>query len=315
MRAKNGREGALQRLRIILWAHLPIPAYHMTASSYDVGSADFGDKVLDASRRVPVIVDFWAEWCQPCRILKPILEKLATEYGGRFILAKVNSDENQELAQRYGVRGIPAVKAFLDGQLVDEFTGALPEGQIREFLDRLIPSPAEPLRLEALQAHARGDLEGARKLMAQAINLDPRNDASYLDYVELSLEAGALDEAREILDAVRERCRDGDRVAALDAQLHLAAGGGGADTGVLRTRIDADPNDLDARLQLANALAVARDYRPALEQLLEIVRRDRKWQDEAGRKTMLTLFTLLGGQPGYDDLVREFRVALSRTLN
>ncbi len=287
----------------------------MSDHAYDVTVADFPAKVLGASRQVPVIVDFWAEWCQPCRILKPILEKLAAEYGGRFILAKVDSDRNQELAQRYGVRGIPAVKAFVDGEMVDEFTGALPEGQIRDFIDRLIPSPAEPLRQEALDAHAAGDLAGARQLMAQAIKLDPANDASYLDYVELSLAAGALDEAREIMDVVRERCRDRNRVAALDAQLALAAGGGGGDVATLRDKVAADPTDLDARLSLANALAVARDYRPAFEQLLEIVRRDRAWNDQAGRKTMLTLFTVLGAQPQHDDLVREFRVALSRTLN
>jgi putative thioredoxin len=286
----------------------------MTASSYDASLADFQEKVLDASHRAPVLVDFWAEWCQPCRILKPVLEKLAAEYGGRFLLAKVDSDHNQELAQRYGVRGIPAVKAFVNGELVDEFTGAQPEGQVREFIDRLIPSPAEPLRRQAAEAHERGDTEGARQLMAQAINTDPRNDTSYLDYVELSLEVGALDDAREVLDAIRERCRDQDRIQALDARLQLSAGGG-ADTAALEARIAADANDHDARLQLANALALARAYRAAFGQLLEIVRRDRKWNDEAGRKTMLTLFTMLAPQPQFEDLVREFRVALSRTLN
>ncbi len=287
----------------------------MTAHSYDVSVADFDEKVLAASQQAPVLVDFWAPWCQPCRILKPLLEKLAAEYGGRFILAKVNSDENQELSQQYGVRGIPAVKAFVGGQLVDEFTGALPEPQIREFLERLIPSPAEPLRREALAAHARGDLDGARKTMAEAINLDPRNDNSYLDYIEMSLDAGVLDEAKELLDAVADRARDKARLTSLQARLQLAQAGGGADAAELRARLAADPADLETRLALANALALAQDYRGAFENLLEIVRRDRKWNDEAGRKTMLTLFSLLSAQPQYDDLIREFRVQLSRTLN
>jgi putative thioredoxin len=287
----------------------------MSAHAYDVTVADFDDKVIAASRGVPVVVDFWADWCQPCRILKPILEKLATEYGGRFLLAKVNSDDNQELAMRYGVRGIPAVKAFVDGQLADEFTGALPEGQVRDFIDGLIPSPAEPLRREAQAAHGRGDLDGARKLLARAIELDPRTEGAYLDYVELSIEAGALEEANPLLDALRDRARDRFRFEALDAQARLAAGSAGVDAATLRARVDADGADLDARLQLANVLALGRDYRAALEQLLEIVRRDRQWQDEAGRKTMLTLFNLLAAQPEYDDLVREYRLALSRTLN
>jgi len=287
----------------------------MADHSYDVTVADFNEKVLAASQTVPVIVDFWAPWCQPCQILKPVLEKLAAEYGGKFILAKVNSDENQEIAASYGVRGIPAVKAFFGGEMVDEFTGALPEGQVRDFIGRLIPSPAEPLRQEALAAHERGDLAGARKLMADAINLDPTNDTSYLDFVELSLEANALDEAREVLGVVAERTRDAARVESLRARLQLATAGSGIDVEPLKARIAADPADHDARLQLANALAAAMDYRGAFEQLIDIVRRDRKWNEEAGRKTMLTLFSMLGAQPQFDDLVREFRVALSRTLN
>jgi len=287
----------------------------MSSHAYDVSLADFEEKVLAASHRTPVVVDFWAPWCQPCRILKPILEKLAAEFGGKFLLAKVNSDENQELSMRYGVRGIPAVKAFVGGELVDEFTGALPEGQIREFLARLIPSPAEPLRREALALAAAGDPEAARKKLADAIDLDPANDAAYLDFVELSIAVGALDEARELFGVVADRTRDRARVEAIAARLALAGAAGNADVAALQSRLAADAGDLDARLQLANALALQQDYRGALENLLEIVRRDKKWNDEAGRKGMLNLFTLLGAQPQYDDLVREFRIALARTLN
>lgn len=287
----------------------------MTANAYNATTADFEQTVIAASHGVPVIVDFWAEWCQPCRILKPILEKLAAEYGGRFILAKVNSDENQELAASCGVRGIPAVKAFIDGEMVDEFSGALPEAQVREFIERLMPSPAEPLRREALAAHRRGDLDAARKLMAQAVALDPQHEAAQLDLAELGIEANALDEAKQILAAVAENARDKVRVEALRARLQLSANSGDVDIETLKERVGTDPADLAARLQLANALALTQDYRPALENLIEIVRRDRHWSGDAGRKTLLALFNLLGARPEYDDLVREFRAVLARTLN
>jgi putative thioredoxin len=287
----------------------------MTQHAYDVSLADFDQKVLAASQQVPVIVDFWAPWCQPCRILKPILEKLAAEYDGKFILAKLNSDENQELSQRYGVRGIPAVKAFVGGQLVDEFTGALPEAEIREFLGRLIPSPAEPLRQEALAAYDRGDLATARQTMAEAIQLDPTHDIAYLDFVEMSLAADALDDARELLAIVADRARDRQRVESLQAQLEIKASGSQADLVALQARLAQNPDDLEARLQRANALALQQDYRNALEDLLAIVRRDRHWNDEAARKGMLNLFNLLAPQPQYESLVREYRIALARTLN
>lgn len=290
----------------------------MSAYASDVTATDFDEKVLAASRRVPVVVDFWAPWCQPCRILKPILEKLAAEYEGKFILAKVNSDENQALAARYGVRGIPAVKAFVNGELADEFTGALPETQIRDFLDRLIPSPAEPLRQEALALAAAGDIAGARQRMVEAINLDPRNDTSYLDYIQLSLDTGtpeALAEANELMVVVADRARDRTRVESLQARLRMASTAGNVDLAALQARLVENADDHDARLQLANALALRHDYRAALEHLLEIVRRNRRWNEEAGRKGMLDLFSLLAAQPQYDDLVREFRIALARTLN
>ncbi len=287
----------------------------MNPFSFDVGTADFQEKVIDASHRAPVLVDFWAEWCAPCRVLKPMLEKLAAEYGGRFFLAKLNSDRDQEVAARYGVRSIPNVKAFLNGQLVNEFTGALPETQIRAFIDGLLPSPVEPLRIAAQEARARGEAAVAVSLLADALQLDPANEAAQLDLAEINIDTSDMDAARTLLDSLEHKAKDIARHSALQARLKLVNAGAGADPAALAARIAANAGDLDARLQLAHALALAHDYRPALEQLLECVRRDRKWQDEAARKTMLDLFTLLGGNAQYDDLVREFRIQLARTLN
>lgn len=287
----------------------------MHAFSTEVGSADFEESVIAASHRVPVLVDFWAEWCAPCRTLKPILEKLAAEYGGRFRLAKVNSDTNHELAARYAVRGIPSVKAFIDGDVVGEFTGALPEAKVRAFIDDLLPSPAEPLRIAALEARTRGDTEVACSLLSDALELDPNHDTARLDLADIRIDLGDTDSAQNILDSLAHPTRFAARVAALQARLKLAASGGGADTAALAARIAANEGDLDARLRLAQALALAGNYRPALEELLSIVKRDRHWQDQAARKAMLELFTLLGSDGQSDDLLREFRIALARTLN
>jgi putative thioredoxin len=285
----------------------------MSAHAVDVTVKDFQTQVIDASKKAPVLVDFWAPWCGPCRALGPVLEKLAAEYGGRFILAKVNSDENQSLARQYGVRGIPNVKAFANGELADEFTGALPETQVREFIDRLLPSPAEPLRQQALAAKARGETDATRKLLLQAITLDPRHEAARLDLVDLMIDAKDIEEARRLLDEIADRARDAVRVDALRARLQLVANSGsGADRASLERKIAADPADLEAHFELANLLALHQDYGPAMEQLLEIVRRQRGFRDDAARKTLINLFNLLGSD---NALVREYRSRLAAALN
>ena len=287
----------------------------MSPFSFDAGVSDFQEKVLDASLRAPVLVDFWAEWCAPCKALKPVLEKLAGEYGGRFLLAKIDSDQNQELAAHHGVRGIPNVKAFVNGEMVNEFTGAMPEAQIRAFIDSLMPSPAEPLRIAAREARAKGEPEVACSLLIDAAELDPANEAVQLDLAEINIDMQNTDAARTILDAQEHKASNLARLQALQARLKLMAAGAGADSVALMARVAANPDDLDARLQLAHTLALANDYRAALEHLLDSVRRDRKWQDEAARKAMLDLFVLLGADHAHDDLVRAFRIALARTLN
>jgi len=285
----------------------------MSAHAIDVSVQDFQNRVIDASKKVPVLVDFWAPWCGPCRALGPVLEKLAAEYNGRFILAKVNSDENQSLAMKYGVRGIPNVKAFANGELVDEFTGALPEPQVREFLQRLLPSPAEPLRQQALAAKARGETDATRKLLLKAIELDPRHEAARLDLVDLMIDAKDLEEAGRLLDEIADRARDATRVDALRARLQLMTDSAPAtDRATLERKIASDPGDLQSRFELANHLALKQDYGPAMDQLLEIVRRERGFRDDAARKTLINLFSLLGSD---HVLVREYRSRLASALN
>jgi putative thioredoxin len=280
----------------------------MSEHALDVGLADFAQHVLEESKRRPVVVDFWAPWCGPCKSLKPILEKLAAEYGGKFLLAKINSDENQELAARYGVRGIPSVKAFVGGAPVDEFSGALPEGEVRAFLDRLVPGPADELRRQAADARTAGDIGGALRLLAEASQLDPVHVGVRLDVAEIMLDLNETGEAERLIGSLPD---DADpRVPQLKARLQFT-GAAGEDEAALAARVAADGNDLDARLKLANLLVAAGRHEPGMDQLLEIVRRDRSFGDDVGRKTLLSVFNLLGGGA----VVSRYRRLLASALN
>lgn len=284
----------------------------MSQFSFDVSLADFEAQVLQASLQTPVVVDFWAPWCGPCQTLKPLLEKLAAEYQGRFLLAKVNSDENQELAAHFGVRSIPSVKVVYQGQLVDEFTGALPEGQLRAFLDRIaLPGQAEAgLREQAAALVAEGQLEAALAKLVEASQANPADQAVQLDAIDVLLQLGRSDEAAQLLSG--EFKEEAERAQTLRARLALAQGA--ADPAPLEARLAAHPDDHACRLELAKAYAAHQRFREALEAALEVVRRDRFFGEGAGRQTLLDFFTALaGGQ--HDDLVREFRRKLSATLN
>jgi len=285
----------------------------MSVSSIDVDQHSFQRDVLDESRARPVVVDFWAPWCGPCRVLKPVLEKLAAEYGGRFLLAKVNSDENPELSSRYAVRSIPSVKLFVDGAVTDEFMGALPESSVREFIDRLLPTPAELLRRQAMEAIAAGQPDEGRRMLHEALSADPRNDITRIDLCEVLLQAGQHDEARAMLGAVSRLATHDPavtrRVAALRLSLSAASG---PDDATLQARLASDASDHDARLMLARRLISEGRHEEGLDQLIELVRRDRRFGDDAGRREMLQTFDLLGsGNP----LVSRYRRLLAATLN
>jgi putative thioredoxin len=283
----------------------------MAAHAIDVNADSFQREVIEASGQAPVLVDFWAPWCGPCRALTPVLEKLAEQYQGKFRLVKINSDENPELSRQFGVRSIPSVKAFVDGNLVDEFLGARPESAVREFIDGLLPTPADLLRKEATELAVQGERDRALAVLAQATELEPMNDALHADAAEILLGMGRIAEAKAAAARMGPLANQDRRIGALLAQLQFADGDG-ADSATLEARIAADPNDLEARLALAKALVTQQRHEPAMEQLLEIIRRDRKWNGEAGRKTLLAVFDVLGGQ---GELVSKYRRQLAAALN
>ncbi|GLU35476.1 thioredoxin [Trinickia caryophylli] len=277
--------------------------------------ATFERDVIEASKLAPVLVDFWAPWCGPCKTLGPLLEKLEQEQGGKWRLVKVNVDEDPQLAAHFQVRSIPHVVAFTNGQPVDQFIGVLPEGQLRAFIDQLVPNPAEVERQRALDALETHRLDAAFDHLKAALALDPGFDEARLDLIELLLDEERVDEARKEDELLSPKTRQGidvryntlkTRLDALDAAAELPP------TDALEARVAANPADLEAQFDLASALIARRDYEAALAHLLEIVKRDRAFRDDIGRKTMLSVFDLASHRP---ELVAEWRRKLSTTLH
>ncbi|CAB3800158.1 Chaperedoxin [Paraburkholderia ultramafica] len=280
----------------------------------DTTLATFEQDVITASTLAPVLVDFWAPWCGPCKSLGPMLEKLEAEAAGKWKLVKVNVDENQELAAHFQVRSIPHVMAFADGQPVDQFVGVLPEGQLREFIERLVPQGADAARLEAQTALADGRRDDAYDALQAALAYDPGFDEARMDRIELLLEDHRIDEARNEVDLLSPKTTQGTDTRFNAIKARLDAVDAAADlppTDALEAKVAAHPDDLEARFDLASALIARRKYSEALEHLLAIVQRDRSFRDDIGRKTMLSVFDLAGHQP---ELVSHWRRKLSASL-
>lgn len=283
----------------------------------DSDTANFARDVIETSMQVPVIVDFWAPWCGPCKQLGPALEKIVKAAGGAVKMVKINVDENQPLAQQLRIQSIPAVYAFKGGQPVDGFVGALPESQIKAFVERLAgeigPGPVEQALEQAAAAMEAGDATTAAQLYSQVIEAEPDNPAAIGGLARALVALGDLDRAGQTLDAVPPEHKDHADIAGARAALALARQASGSDSDIagLRAAVERNPADHQARFDLAMALLKADERAEAVDALLEIIRRDRKWNDEAARKQLLQLFEAFGPT---DPLTVDARRRLSSIL-
>ncbi len=278
----------------------------------DVSEANFQREVLDRSRQVPVVVDFWAPWCGPCRMLGPTLERLAHESGGSWVLAKLNTDENQRLAMQYQIQGIPAVKAFRDGQVADEFVGALPEPMVRDWLRGILPSPVLPLVRKGLDQEARGELAAAEATYRSALEREPDHAEALVGLGRVLVEQDRFADAEAVLGKVpwdapeRAEAESWRNMARFRQEAQLTGGEVEA-----RRKLAANPNDPEARLALAGTLAAKGSYREAVEGLLAVMQSTNGETQEKARREMLAIFGILGDDA---ELTKEYRPQLAALL-
>ena len=279
----------------------------------------FVKDVIEESRRQPVLIDFWAPWCGPCRQLTPVLEKAVNNARGKVKLVKMNIDEHPAIPGQMGIQSIPAVIAFVNGQPADGFMGALPESQVNAFIEKLtkgMTAPGEPNVAEILQEAeavlAEGDAAAAAQIYAEVLSLDATNIAALAGLAKCYVATGATDQARKTLAMVPESKRNDAAVKAVQAALDLAEQASSlGPLGELEQKVAANPLDHQARFDLATALNAAGNRSEATAQLLEIVKRDRKWNDDGARKQLVQFFEAWGGA---DEATVEGRKRLSTIL-
>ncbi len=281
----------------------------MTSShKADINDAQFATEVVKRSESQPVLVDFWAPWCGPCRMLGPVLEKLAEEMGGAFFLAKINTEECQQVASSYRISGIPAVKLFVDGKVIAEFTGALPESQVREFLNTHLPSEAAEALAQAHSLVASGQLEAAEAAFLRGLQLDASLHEARIGLARLWMKMNKTEGLEELLSPIGKL--DTEREAA-DAILQLKDFASACSTAGGTTAIEASLENGDgaeACLRMGQCLAVQGEYEQALDHLLRSVKADNHHAEDAARKAMLVVFQITGI---HSDLSNQYRRQLS----
>lgn len=277
-----------------------------------VTAETFGPIVIEGSYQRPVLVDFWADWCAPCRQLMPLLAKLASDFGGKFLLAKVDTEAEQALAMQFGIRSLPTVQLFKDGQAIDQFQGALPEAQVRAFLERHIPNEADKRIAAARESIAANDLARAADMLAEAEALDASNPNLFIARADLLAARADFAALAKMLEHTPVELVDHPEVKRLNAQLVFGRALDSAPArAALEARIAQDPNDSEARYQLAARLFLAGEHEPAFDHLLTLMQKDRKFGEDAARQAILMGFELLGTD---HPLVAKSRSRLSRLL-
>lgn len=281
----------------------------MTAASkvIDVTDDTFQQAVLDESKKRPVVVDFWAPWCGPCRVLGPMIEKVADELGDQVLVAKLNTDENPKVAMKYGIQSIPAVKAFKDGAVSSEFIGALPEPQVRDFFTKLTPSKSENAAAEGTRLASQGDPEGAKKQFELALADEPRNVEALVGMATLLVEEGEVEKAQPFID----KASPDRRAKALGHRIFLTSFAQKHAADDVEGEAKANERDPRARYRWGVMLAADGQYEDALNELLDSVRIDKTFADGAARKAILAVFDILGLDA---PLTKEYQRTLSQVL-
>ena len=283
----------------------------LNSNIIDVNQDTFQTEVVERSYNTPVVVDFWAEWCGPCRSLGPILESLADEFGGKFLLAKVDVDQNQTLSQQYGVQGIPAVKAFVEGKVVGEFTGAQPEPRVREFLEGLIPTQADAIARQGYTWEMSEQWGMAVTHYQEALKHDPDHHPAMVGLGRTLMKQGQIDEAVAILQKIPQGTPEWPVADALIGTASFQQYIQGRTEADLQAELEADSKNIEARYALACLYAVEQNFEQALPAFLTVVQQDKTYADGGARKAMLNLFTAIGAE---HPLTQEYQRKLGAAL-